>query len=225
MGLNTYNLQENSSLRVKQLIYTSFQDRGFTLLTSRNVPLLVQQSFTQKFVQTFWDPCFPPAFDYRAGYLFQMPLEMPGTLFCWLYHDGHDEIGHSDIPYFIAYYLPGALHPFHLSAILTCLEYGPISWVDRYQPLTGLTLEHLTIENVRSNKSMRQGVAVPNAVRVQSYEAMHSQILTDYFFANTPEQQSLISPLSAPQTLLAEHRLQEGIDRQGRGLYYEYAKP
>jgi predicted regulator of Ras-like GTPase activity (Roadblock/LC7/MglB family) len=219
MGLNTYDLQEDSILQVKQLIYTSFQKRGFALLTSRNVPLLVQQSFTQKLVQTFWDPYLPPTSDYRAGYLFQMPLETPGTLFGWLYHDGCDEIGRSDIPYFIAYYLPGTLHPIQLSAVLTCLEHGPISWIDRHKPLTDLTLEYLTIENARNSQSMRQGVAVPTAIRVQSYEAMHSHVLIDYFFANIADQQSLVTPQSDPQNPLAEHRLKEGIEHQKEGVF------
>jgi predicted regulator of Ras-like GTPase activity (Roadblock/LC7/MglB family) len=219
MELDTHPLEENSNLlQVKQLIYSSFHNRGFTLLTSSDIPSTIQESFTQKFVHTFWDPYLPPASDYRAGYLFQLPLETPGTLFGWLYHDGYDEIGRSDIPYFIAYYLSGLLQPNQLSAIFTCLEQGPISWIDRCNALNDLTLETLTIENVRNSEAIRQGVAVPNAIRVQSYEAMRSQVLIDYFFTNTSEQQSSVSPQSHYQNPLPEPRLQESIEHRGGGL-------
>jgi predicted regulator of Ras-like GTPase activity (Roadblock/LC7/MglB family) len=219
MELDTYSLEENSNLlQVKQLIYSSFYERGFTLLTSSNIPSVVQQSFIQKFVQTFWDPYLPPSSNYRAGYLCQLPLETPGTLFGWLYHDGYDEIGRSDIPYFIAYYLSDLLHATQLSTIFACLEQGPISWIDRCNALNELTLETLTIEKIRNSKAVRPGVAVPNAVRVQSDEAMQSQVLVDCFFANTSEHQALVSPQSHYQNPLLEHRLQESIEHRGGGL-------
>jgi predicted regulator of Ras-like GTPase activity (Roadblock/LC7/MglB family) len=219
MELETNSLEEtNDSLQVKQLIYSSFYEQGFALLTSRDIPSVVCQSFTQRFVQTFWDPYLPPHSDYRAGYLCQLPLETPGTLFGWLYHDGYDEIGRSDIPYFIAYYLSGLLQPNQLSAIFTCLEQGPISWIDRCNALSDLALETLTIENVRNSQAVRQGVAIPNAIRVQSYEAMQSQVLIDYFFANTSEQTSPDSPQSHYQDSLLERRLPESIEHRGGGL-------
>jgi predicted regulator of Ras-like GTPase activity (Roadblock/LC7/MglB family) len=203
MESNTYHLEENTHpLEVKQLIYTSLYEQGFTLLTSQNVPVFVQQSFTQKIIQTFWDPYLPPAPDYRAAYLYQMPPETtPGTLFGWLYHDGYDEIGRSDIPYFIAYYLPGLLQPMQLSNILTCLEHGPISWVDRLRPLKNSTLAPIVIEDIRYRDPFRQGVAIPTVLRVQSYEAMQSQVLIDYFVAHTPDSQPLVSPQSDPQPI------------------------
>ena len=177
-----------AALQVKQLIYTSFVERGFVLLTSETVPLLVQKIFTKRFVQTYWDPYLPPSPNYRAAYLCQMPAEAEGTLFGWLYHDGFDEIGRSDVPYFIAYYLPGKLPASQLSAILTILEQGPVAWVDRQDPSINLSLETLTIKNVRQNASVREGVSVPTAIRVQSYEAMQSQMLIDFFFAHNSEQ-------------------------------------
>jgi predicted regulator of Ras-like GTPase activity (Roadblock/LC7/MglB family) len=219
MELDHHQSEENSnSLQVEQLIYSSFYERGFTLLTSSDIPSVVQQSFTQKFVQTFWDPYLPPTSDYRAAYLFQLPLETPGTLFGWLYHDGYDEIGRSDIPYFIAYYLSGLLQPNQLSAIFTCLEQGPISWIDRCNALSDSTLETLTIENVRKSKAVRQGVAIPNAIRVQSYEAMRSQVLIEYFFTNIPEQPSTVSSPSHSQNPLLEHKLQESSEHRGGGM-------
>jgi predicted regulator of Ras-like GTPase activity (Roadblock/LC7/MglB family) len=219
MELDHHQSEENSnSLQVEQLIYSSFYERGFTLLTSSDIPSVVQQSFTQKFVQTFWDPYLPPTSDYRAAYLFQLPLETPGTLFGWLYHDGYDEIGRSDIPYFIAYYLSGLLQPNQLSAIFTCLEQGPISWIDRCNALSDSTLETLTIENVRKSKAVRQGVAIPNAIRVQSYEAMRSQVLIEYFFTNIPEQLSTVSSPSHSQNPLLEHKLQESSEHRGGGM-------
>jgi predicted regulator of Ras-like GTPase activity (Roadblock/LC7/MglB family) len=212
-------LVENSnSLQVKQLIYTSFCGKGFTLLTSKNIPALVQQSFTRRFVQTFWDPYLPPSSDYRAAYLSQMPPELEGTLFGWLYHDGFDEIGRSDIPYFIAYYLPGLLPPSQLSAILTVLEQGPVSWIDRHDPPAAGSLETLTIENVRKNRPIRQGVSVPTAIRVQSYEAMQSQVPIDYFFANTSEHDSAVAPQVHHPNSQLEHRLRESSEQHREGL-------
>ncbi len=201
MKSNKSNLAENTlALQIKQLIYTSFAGRGFVLLTSKTVPLLVQKIFTKRFVQTCWDPYLPPSTDYRAAYLCQMPAEAEGTLFGWLYHDGFDEIGRSDIPYFIAYYLSGKLPASQLSAILTILEQGPVSWVDRHDPFVNLSLETLTIRNVRQNSSVREGVSVPTAIRVQSYEAMQSQELIDFFFAHTSDQGPL-SDVHSQRTL------------------------
>jgi predicted regulator of Ras-like GTPase activity (Roadblock/LC7/MglB family) len=219
MELETHPLEDNSNpLQVKQLIYSSFYERGFTLLTSNDIPPVVQQSFTQKFVQTLWDPYLPPAVDYRAGYLFQLPLETPGTLFGWLYHDGYDEIGRSDIPYFIAYYLSGLLQPNQLSAIFTCLEQGPISWVERCIAIKDLTLATLTIENVRDSLSLRPGVVIPNAIRVQSFESMRSQVLIDYFFTNISEQSYPVSSQSHYQTSMAEHKRQDSSEHRGGAL-------
>jgi predicted regulator of Ras-like GTPase activity (Roadblock/LC7/MglB family) len=219
MELETHPLEDNSNpLQVKQLIYSSFYERGFALLTSNDIPPVVQQSFTQKFVQTFWDPYLPPAVDYRAGYLFQLPLETPGTLFGWLYHDGYDEIGRSDIPYFIAYYLSGLLQPNQLSAIFTCLEQGPISWVERCIAIKDLTLATLTIKNVRDSLSLRPGVSIPTAIRVQSFESMRSKMLINYFFANIPEQPSPASSQSQYQTSWVEHKLQDSSEHRGGAL-------
>jgi predicted regulator of Ras-like GTPase activity (Roadblock/LC7/MglB family) len=201
MESNPYHLEDNVHLLpVKQLIYTSFCDRGFMLLTSQNTPLSVQQSFIQKIVQTFWDPYLPPSSSYRAAYFYQMPPETPGTVFGWLYHDGYDEIGRSDIPYFIAYYLNECLQPVQLSAIFTCLEQGPIAWIDRCNPLQNVTLAPLSIESFGTIISTRQGVVVPAAIRVQSFKALQSQVLTNYFFANTSEQPSPVSPPTLHQT-------------------------
>jgi predicted regulator of Ras-like GTPase activity (Roadblock/LC7/MglB family) len=219
--------ENNNSLQVKQLIYTSFCGQGFTLLTSENVPLSVQKSFCKRFVQTFWDPYLPPSSDYRAAYLCQLVRDVQGTLFGWLYHDGYDDIGRSDIPYFIAYYLPGQLPASQLSAILTIIEQGPVSWVDRHEPAMEPTLETLTIKNVRHNKPKRQGVTIPTAIRVQSYEAMQSRVPIDYFFANTSAQDVSLNPdhsqaaqsvqlLASPdgQDVSLEHRLQDSNEQQ-----------
>jgi predicted regulator of Ras-like GTPase activity (Roadblock/LC7/MglB family) len=213
------HLEDNTHLLlVKQLIYTSFCDRGFMLLTSQNTPLPIQQSFIQKIVQTFWDPYLPPAAHYRAAYFYQMPPEIPGTIFGWLYHDGYDEIGRSDIPYFIAYYLSGLLQPVQLSAIFTCLEQGPIAWIDRCNPLQNMTLAPLTIESFGTIIPSRQGVVVPATIRVQSFKALQSQVSINYFFANTSEQQSPINPPTLhqthPQNPQPEHRLQERSEPQ-----------
>jgi predicted regulator of Ras-like GTPase activity (Roadblock/LC7/MglB family) len=177
------------ALQVGQLIYTSFRESGFTLLTSSGIPSLVQQFFIKNLVQIHWDTYHPPAPGYRAAYLCQLPPTAPGTMLGWLYHDGHDEFGRSDIPYFIAYYMPGLLQPEQLSLLLSCLQKGPKTWVDRSDYLlTGLDL--LSIESIQDYRPARRGVALPLQVWEESHTLLDSHTLLNWFFPDTglPEQ-------------------------------------
>lgn len=177
------------ALEVGQLIYTSFRESGFTLLTSSGIPSLVQQSFIKNLVQIHWDTYHPPAPGYRAAYLYQLPLATPGTMMGWLYHDGHDEFGRSDIPYFIAYYVPGALKPEQLGLLLNCLQKGPKTWIDRSDYLlNGLDL--LSLESFHNYNPARRGVALPLHVWEESHTLLDSQTLLNWFFPDTglPEQ-------------------------------------
>lgn len=183
--------QESPSmaLEVGQLIYTSFRESGFTLLTSSGIPSLVQQAFIKNLVQIHWDTYHPPAPGYRAAYLYQLPLATPGTMMGWLYHDGHDEFGRSDIPYFIAYYVPGVLKSEQLSLLLDCLQKGPKTWIDRSDYLlNGLDL--LSLESFHNYRPTRRGVALPPHVWEESHTLLHSQTLLNWFFPDTglPEQ-------------------------------------
>jgi predicted regulator of Ras-like GTPase activity (Roadblock/LC7/MglB family) len=169
------------SLKVGQLIYTSFRENGFTLLTSPDIPSFVQESFVKKVVQIHWDTYHPPSPGYRAAYIYQLPPSTPGALFGWLYHDGHDELGRSDIPYFISYYLPGPLQHNQLSLILTALQKGPEGWIDRSDYLLN-GLESLIIENVQHYKPARKGVVFPAQIWEESHATLQSQVSLNWFF-------------------------------------------
>jgi predicted regulator of Ras-like GTPase activity (Roadblock/LC7/MglB family) len=195
------------ALQVGQLIYTSFRESGFTLLTSSGIPSLVQQFFIKNLVHIHWDTYHPPAPGYRAAYLYQLPSTTPGTMMGWLYHDGHDEFGRSDIPYFIAYYVPGLLNSEHLSLLLDCLQKGPKTWVDRSDYLlNGLDL--INIGDIQDYRPARRGVALPLHVWEESHTLLNSQTLLNWFFPDTglPEQltqievdHSYIEPQLPPQ--------------------------
>ncbi|MGB8700556.1 MAG: hypothetical protein WCD18_14160 [Thermosynechococcaceae cyanobacterium] len=192
------------TLEVGQLIYTSFRESGFTLLLSPGVLPLAQQSFFG-LVETYWDAYQPPPPGYRAAYLHQIPAKGQGTLFGWLYHDGQDEFGRSDIPYFIAYYLPGKLQRIQLNAILNCLQGGPLQWVDRSDHLPhtsnldryGLasndldrsaldkhSLDMLNIDNSPNVLPVRQGIALPAQLWADSIAALEAKVPLNWFLPN-----------------------------------------
>ncbi len=185
------------SLKVGQLIYTSFRESGFTLLTSPDTPSLVQDSFIKKIVQIHWDTYHPPAPGYRAAYVSQLPPTTPGVLFGWLYHDGHDELGRSDIPYFIAYYLPGTLQQNQLNCILTALQKGPEGWIDRSDYLLN-DLEPLIIEDVQNYKVARKGVLLPPQIWDESHATLQSQVPLNWFFPDI----SLTPPILQHQPII-----------------------
>ncbi len=195
-------------LKVGQLIYTSFRESGFTLLTSSGISSLVQQSFVKNLVQIHWDTYHPPAPGYRAAYLYQLPLTTPGTIMGWLYHDGHDEFGRSDIPYFIAYYVPGVLKSEQLGLLLDCLQKGPKTWIDRSDYLlNGLDL--LGIESFQDYRPARRGVALPLHVWEESHTLLNSQTLLNWFFPDTglPEQLTQIEVgYSSTDNQLPQHQ-------------------
>jgi predicted regulator of Ras-like GTPase activity (Roadblock/LC7/MglB family) len=173
-----------TSLQVEQLIYTSFRQSGFALLKSANIPEQVQQVFLSPLVQSHWDTYSPPKPPYRAVYLHQLPLTTPGTLFGWLYHDGQDEFGRSDVPYFIAYYVPNRLQASQLSQILACLQQGPLECLDRLEPPPD-AIQPLILQNVQDYSAARQGVELPAILRVESYHLLESQSLVNWFYAES----------------------------------------
>jgi predicted regulator of Ras-like GTPase activity (Roadblock/LC7/MglB family) len=198
MAPDIHHSKENAlvSLKVGQLIYTSFRESGFTLLTSPDIPPFVQQSFVKKLVQAHWDTYHPPSPGYRAAYLYQLPLAAPGVLFGWLYHDGHDELGRSDIPYFVCYHLSGPLQYNQLSLILAVLQKGPEGWIDRSDYLLN-DLEPLILEN-KTYKPARKGVLLPAQIWEESHAALQSQTLLNWFFPDS----SLVQPAAQPQPII-----------------------
>lgn len=163
-------------LLLGQLVYTSFAKRGFKTLVSGMVSIEIEQAFMER-VSEYWDSYNPPTSDYRAVYLYQLSPEQ--TLFGWLYHDGTDDMGRSDVPLFVCYYLREPLFDFQLANIFTCLEKGPVGLIDRHNP--SAYLETKVIPNLWSYQPARQGIAIPLAVRQHSYFALRQEELLNVF--------------------------------------------
>lgn len=169
------------SLRLDQLIYTSFAKLGFQALTSAAVPAEIQQAFIEQIVQQHWDSYKPPSANYRAAYLYQISPSQ--TLFGWLYNDGADDFHRSHVPYFVCYYLANSLQSDELKTIFTCLLKGPIELVDRdSQPQS---LKELEISN-ESYQSARPGVGVFAAIQEQGYLSIQQGRLFRMFLSEDP---------------------------------------
>jgi predicted regulator of Ras-like GTPase activity (Roadblock/LC7/MglB family) len=172
----------HQGLKVGQLIYTSFRQSGFVLLKSADIPEAVQRVFISQVVQTSWDTYFPPKAGYRAAYLCNLSSTALGTLFGWLYHDGQDEFKRSDVPYFMAYYLPNQLEANQLSKVLSCLQKGPVEWLERFNSPPNELLS-LSLDNIQDYNAARQGVELPASLRVENYRALELQTLQNWFYA------------------------------------------
>ncbi len=165
-------------LLIGQLIYTSFPEVGLSTLASAQVPSEIQEAFIQQVVYQYWDSYNPPRSGYRAAYLYQVTLEQ--SLFGWLYNDGRDDFGRSQIPYFQCYYYSGRLHANLLEDILTCLHRGPITLIDRQFPCA---LRTLVVPNLRSYQTVGIGVAISLGVRERSHIALEQDRLVNLFIA------------------------------------------
>ncbi|HEY9828575.1 MAG TPA: hypothetical protein V6D19_24330, partial [Stenomitos sp.] len=151
---------------------------------------------------TQWDTYAPPKPGYCAAYLQQLWPTTSGTLFGWLYHDGQDEFGRSDIPYFAAYYLSQPLAANHLSQILTCLQRGPLEWMDRSTALPS-NLNTLVLEHLQDYIPARPGVELPPKLRVESYSAIESQTPLNWFHT---ESQTETIPIRSSSVSVPTHQ-------------------
>ncbi|ABA21164.1 WD-40 repeat-containing protein [Trichormus variabilis ATCC 29413] len=164
-------------LNLGQLVYTSFAIAGLRTVASKEVPPEIQQAFLEKVVYQYWDAYNPPSAGYRAAYLLQVTSE--DNLFGWLYNDGLDDFGRSDVPYFLCYYLPGKLHPSQLENIFICLCTGPITIVDRQN--LPVSLESLVTQNLWSYQPTRAGVKIPRQVIEESQITLKQEELLNLF--------------------------------------------
>lgn len=164
-------------LLLSQLIYTSFAGRGFSTLASAQLSIEIQQTFMQRLVSQYWDSYNPPASGSRAVFLHQISPEE--TLFGWLYNDGTDDLGRSDVPLFVCYYITEPLFDFQLANIFICLEKGPVALIDRHNP--SARLETKVIPDLWSYQPARSGVAIPLAIRQRSYLALRQGELLELF--------------------------------------------
>lgn len=174
-------------LLLSQLVYASFARRGFSTLASGQMPIEIQQTFMQRLVSQYWDSYNPPASGYCAVFLHQISPEE--TLFGWLYNDGKDDLGRSDVPLFVCYYITEPLFDFQLTNIFICLEKGPVALINRHNP--SACLKTKVLPDLWSYQPARPGVAIPLAVRQRSYFALQQGELLE-LFAPVNEQQTTI---------------------------------
>ena len=165
------------ALLISQLVYTSFPEVGFQLLSSQNVPWQVQQSFMQLVYQS-WDSYNPPLPGYQAAYLVQ--LEPEQCLFGWLYDEGMDDMGRDRVPYFIGYYLAERLNSDQLEAIFACLQTGPIAIVDQQSP----SLE-LVISDPYEYQPARPGIPISLGLQEQCHQKLRQQKRLNLFIPAT----------------------------------------
>ncbi|BCL34465.1 WD40 repeat domain-containing protein [Nostoc sp. MS1] len=147
-----------------QLVYTSFATVGLRTVASKDVSKEMQQIFLEKLVYQFWDAYNPPGAGYRAAYLLQVNSEH--TLFGWLYNDGLDDLGRSNVPYFHCYHLAGQLQSSQLENIFISLCTGPLTLINRENPPDHL--ESLVVQNLWSYRPTRVGVKIPKRIIEQS---------------------------------------------------------
>lgn len=159
-----------------QLVYTSFAGMGFRTLVSPQVPAEVQQAF-QHLTSKHWDTYNPPRFGYRAVYLYQVNPKQ--SLFGWLYNDGADDMGRSNVPYFNCYYLAEPLNAFQLENIFACLQKGPVALIDRCS--LPASLETIVVPDLLSYQGAKPGVAIPEYVRMRNQIALEQGELLDLF--------------------------------------------
>ncbi|WP_017315476.1 hypothetical protein [Mastigocladopsis repens] len=162
---------------LNQLIYTSFTDVGFALLTSEQVPLQIQQTFLKQIVYQHWNAFERENQSYRAAYLFQVTLEH--CLFGWLYNNEWDDIDRTHIPYFICYHLTEPLYALAIEKVCACLQKGPVKLVDRHS--FSNSVEPLTLKDVSSYQEAKPGVLISWETRQQIHTNLKQGILTNLF--------------------------------------------
>lgn len=188
-------------LLLGQLVYTSFPGIGFQTIAGEQVPKEIQQAFMQHVVFQHWDSYKQQNSEFRAVYLHQVTPEQ--TLFGWLYDDGTDDFGRSNVPYFICYYIAEPLSAFQLEIIYTFLHKGPVELIDRHSLCT--SLETIVLPDLWGYQPARPGVAIPLDVRTRSYTALKQGKLLDLFIS--VDKQEMVIQLNEqvqPQDLVAE---------------------
>ncbi|MEA5568726.1 WD40 repeat domain-containing protein [Anabaena sp. UHCC 0399] len=165
------------SLLLGQLVHTSFPVVGFKTVVSREIPTEIKQVFIEQVVYQYWDSYNPPSAGYRAAYLYQLTSEH--SLFGWLYNDGLDDFGRSDVPYFVCYYLAGQLQLSQLENIFICLCTGPVRLIDRQN--LPVSLDSLIIPDLWSYQPIRTGVKIPQDMMQQSQIALQQGELLNLF--------------------------------------------
>jgi WD40 repeat protein len=167
------------SLLLGQIVYTSFPNHGFRALVSARIPAEVPDAFVELVAHRYWNAYDPPKPGYCAVYLHQLSSEK--NLFGWLFNDGTDDMERSNVPYFLCYYLAGALQTPQLEAIFKCLAHGPIAIIDPQQLPT--PPGNLLLPDECNYQAARQGVHFPDDLRHRGHRLLSDGKLLDLFFA------------------------------------------
>ncbi|MGK7932128.1 MAG: dynein regulation protein LC7 [Microcystaceae cyanobacterium] len=177
-------------LAVNPIVYTSFPKVGFQSLASPSVPIEVQQTFLEQIVYQQWDTYNPPPSGYRAVYLYQVTAEQ--CLFGWLYNDGDDDLGRSNIPYFVAYHFPSRLSSRSLEQILNFLELGPPIVFDRQTPPK--QLENIVIADSGNYEPARRGLTIESDTRQKIHRDLQQKRVIRLFIGlKMPETTTLLN--------------------------------
>jgi predicted regulator of Ras-like GTPase activity (Roadblock/LC7/MglB family) len=166
-------------LLVGQIVYTSFPGIGFKSLLSQRISSEIQQAFLEQIVYQHWDTYNPPKPGYRAAYFYQFAPHQ--SLFGWFYNEGVDDLGRSNIPYCLGYYLAGLLNTIQLENILNCLGSGPMAIVNRHHPPS--VLEDLIIPDFCNYQPARLGVTISPKLRKQTHKELLQKKLLNLFIA------------------------------------------
>jgi predicted regulator of Ras-like GTPase activity (Roadblock/LC7/MglB family) len=161
-----------------QLIYTSFPKTGFQLLASQGIPKEIEQFFLEKIVHCYWDVYHPPEAGYRAVYL--QGRDRQRNLFGWLYNRGRDDLGRSDIPYFLCYYLEESIEPTHLNYIFNCLQKGPLSVID-FKNNASIQLEPIEIANLWNYQPAAEGIEISFELQQKIHVQLQQNQLLNLF--------------------------------------------
>lgn len=164
-------------LPLNLLVYTNFTNVGFELLTSKQVPLDIQQTFLKKVVFRYWNAFECRNHSNRSVYLLQVSLE--DWLFGWLYNDEWDNTDYSHIPYFICYHLTKPLHSFQVEKVCACLQKGPLALVDRHN--FSNSLKSLILKDVSSYQEAKPGVLISWETRQQIHINLKQGKFIDLF--------------------------------------------
>lgn len=197
-------------LLLGQLVYTSFAGVGFRTLASTEVPPEVKQAFIQQIVYQYWDSYNPPSAGYCAAYLYQVTSEQ--NLFGWLYNDGLDDFGRSDVPYFVCYYLAGELKPIQLENIFICLRSGPVSLIDRQNVPD--SLESVMAPDLWNYQATRPGVEISRDKIEQNQISLQQGELINLFAYKPEDSLAAITqkkPVIAPADSIIHHDVSAAV--------------
>jgi predicted regulator of Ras-like GTPase activity (Roadblock/LC7/MglB family) len=188
------------SLVVEQIIYSSFERVGTKIIASADVPLSIQQAFSQKIVSRLWNADKPPEKARKGVYVYQIDRER--ILFGWLTHDGRDGPEKDGEPYFHCYYLAGTLDSKQLVKMLACLETGPVERIFGEKP-GNLTGELEIPDDYRSN-APGMGMRLSREIRLFSHRQLRSRKpLRWYVSARETDLPPTTVPVESQDTSLA----------------------